>query len=206
MKAYPSIVTAIDFRHVYHVFDKLDGSNIRAEWNPKRGFYKFGTRTQLLSSEQVILYPAIEKIQQTYGEALHDRFMQNKFSRVVAFFEYAGPQSFAGSHFDPVETMGVTLFDLAVHQKGFLPPEQFLAMAEGLPTPTLLHIGRIDADWVEAVRVGTMPGITFEGVIGKGPFIQKEGGPLQFKVKTQAWLKRLCGHCGDDESLFERLR
>lgn len=62
MKAYPSITTKIDFSKSFHLFDKLDGSNIRAEWSPKKGFYKFGSRTQLLTPEQTTLYPSIDKI------------------------------------------------------------------------------------------------------------------------------------------------
>ena len=46
MKQYPSIpglkeLEKLKGRKIY-VFDKIDGSNIRAEWNPKKGFYKFG--------------------------------------------------------------------------------------------------------------------------------------------------------------------
>lgn len=205
MKAYPSIVTAIDRAHTYHVFDKLDGSNLRAEWSPQRNFYKFGTRTQLLSGTQEVLFPAIEKFQAKYAEELGARFRRQGFQRVVAFFEYAGPRSFAGSHHDSVEAMDVVLFDLDVYKKGLLPPERFLDLAQGLDTPRLLYRGRIDDDFVESVRLNTLPGITAEGVVGKGPFLQKEGGPIQFKIKTLAWLDKLRHYCGPDEALFRQL-
>jgi len=45
MKSYPSIPGKHTNGIPLTVFDKLDGSNIRAEWSKKRGFYKFGTRT-----------------------------------------------------------------------------------------------------------------------------------------------------------------
>lgn len=73
-------------------------------------------------------------------------------------------------------------------------------------TSTLLYKGRIADDFVTSVRTGSLPGLTFEGVVGKGPFLQKEGGPVQFKIKTQAWLDKLRNYCGSDEALFERLR
>jgi hypothetical protein len=206
MKAYPSIGTAIDRTHSYHLFDKLDGSNIRAEWSPKQGFYKFGTRTQLLSEDQVALYPAKAKFLATYADALHAQFVRRKFPRALAFVEYAGPHSFAGSHPDPVEAMGVTLFDIAVHQKGLLAPEPFLELAAGLPTPALVYQGHLTEEVIAAIREGTWPGVTFEGVIGKGPFQQKCGGPVQFKLKSFAWLERLRHYCGTDQALFERLR
>lgn len=206
MKAYPSIGFHFDPALRYHVFDKIDGSNLRAEWSPKRGFYKFGTRTRLLGSDQPTLWPAQEKFLERYGDALAERLLAARCPSAVAFFEYAGPSSFAGSHSDPVEAMTVTLFDIAVHQKGLLPPEQFLALSEGLPTPRLLHQGRITPEFIEAVQAGQMPGLTFEGVVGKGPFSQPAGGPLQFKLKTRAWLSRLKDKCAGDDALFERLR
>ena len=53
MKSYRSIPFAnkIPENETFYVFDKLDGSNIRAEWNPKKGFYKFGSRSQLLTPD-----------------------------------------------------------------------------------------------------------------------------------------------------------
>lgn len=62
MKTYPSISTQVDFSLSYCVFDKLDGSNLRAEWSPKRGFYKFGSRTQLLTPDQATLWPAQDRL------------------------------------------------------------------------------------------------------------------------------------------------
>lgn len=125
MKSYPSIGTVVDRTHIYHVFDKLDGLNIRAEWSAKRGFYKFGPRTQLITGEQVMIFPSIEKIMTTYGATLGASFARRKITRAVAFFEYAGPNSFAGSHPDPVDRTGVTLFDIAVHQRGSFPLRDF---------------------------------------------------------------------------------
>jgi hypothetical protein len=43
MKTYPSISRDIVGQPIY-AFDKLDGSNIRAEWSKKNGFHKFGSR------------------------------------------------------------------------------------------------------------------------------------------------------------------
>jgi hypothetical protein len=40
MKEYPSIDREIRFGEPIYAFDKLDGSNIRAEWNKKRKFWK----------------------------------------------------------------------------------------------------------------------------------------------------------------------
>ena len=51
MKTYPTIryFESNDLGKKIIAFNKLDGSNIRAEWNKKRGLYKFGSRTRLIS-------------------------------------------------------------------------------------------------------------------------------------------------------------
>jgi hypothetical protein len=99
MKSYPSIRHAADFSLRYHIFDKLDGSNVRAEWTPARGFYKFGSRTQLLTPDQATLWPSVAVIERL-SESLGAQLKKLKTERAVCFFEWAGPQSFAGSHHD----------------------------------------------------------------------------------------------------------
>lgn len=206
MKSYPSIGTAFDPSLVYHVFDKRDGSNIRAEWSAKRGFYKFGCRTRLLGEDDLQLGASIGIIRRTFADALAARFARRRWDRAVAFFEYVGPQSFAGSHHDAPDAMEAVLIDVAPHQRGLLPPGELIELAEGLPMPALLHHGRVDDAFVAAVRESRLPGMGFEGVVGKGPFSRREGGPVQFKLKTQAWLDRLRTICRGDDALFERLR
>lgn len=206
MKAYPSITTTIDFSESYHLFDKPDGSNIRAEWSPKQGFYKFGSRTQLLTPDQVPLFPSIEAFKEKYGEELSSRFSKKKFERAVCFFEWYGPNSFAGSHTDPVEDMKPVLFDIAVYKKGIMAPDQFIKFTEGLETPKLLHVGKISEDLFQSVRYSTLPGMSLEGVIGKGRFLQSEGGPIMFKIKSNAWLDALRQLCKGDEALYNRLK
>ena len=62
MKSYPTIPRQNRRLNYAYVFDKLDGSNIRAEWNPKKGFYKFGSRTRLLGTDQEFIAEAQELI------------------------------------------------------------------------------------------------------------------------------------------------
>lgn len=206
MKSYPSITTTIDFSKPYYLFDKLDGSNIRAEWAPKKGFSKFGSRTQLLTPDQAVLYPSIEAFKAKYAEELEERFRKAKYERAVVFFEWLGPNSFAGSHPDPLDQMDTVVIDIAVYKKGILPPEQFLKVMEGLHHPPVLHKGRISEEMFQSVRTRTLPGMTFEGVIGKGEFVQKEGGPIMFKIKSNDWLNKLKEICNGDEALYQRLK
>ncbi len=206
MKAYPSIETRIDFSKSYYIFDKLDGSNIRAEWNPKKGFYKFGSRTQLLTEDQRTLFPSIDKIKELYTETMSQRLSKTKAESAVCFFEWVGPDSFAGSHNSDPSLMTPILIDVGVFKKGILPPEKFLELAEGLTIPKLLHRGRIDEDFFQSVRNRTLDGMTFEGVVGKGDFCQKSGGPIMFKIKSHDWLNKLKEICNNDEALYNRLK
>ncbi len=206
MKAYPSITTVIDFSQRYFLFDKLDGSNIRAEWNPKTGFNKFGSRTQLLVPEQENLWPSIDYFKEKYSEELSKRFVKEKFERAVVFFEWLGPNSFAGSHPDPVSDMDAVVIDVAVYKKGILPPEKFITLMDGLDIPPVLHHGFLDEDLFQSVRNRTLEGMTFEGVIGKGNFSQKAGGPIMFKIKSNDWLNKLKEMCNGDEALYQRLK
>jgi hypothetical protein len=49
MYRYPEIDGPSKAPHEHCLaFDKLDGSNMRFEWSPKRGWYKFGSRGQLI--------------------------------------------------------------------------------------------------------------------------------------------------------------
>lgn len=206
MKAYPSITTKIDFSKPYHLFDKLDGSNIRAEWNKKQGFYKFGSRTQLLTEDQKVLYPSINAFLEKYGEELSSRLSKIKAERAVTFFEWLGPNSFAGSHTDDLKDMQPVLFDIAVYKKGFMPPEKFIEFTDGLDTSKLLHVGKISEELFQSVRNRTLPGMTFEGVICKGEFSQREGGPIMAKIKSNDWLNKLKTLCNGDERLYNLLK
>lgn len=206
MKAYPSITTKIDFSKPYYLFNKFDGSNIRAEWNPKKGFYKFGSKTQLLTPDQSVLYPSIEAFLDKYNEPLSSRFSKMKSDSVIAFFEWFGPNSFAGSHPDPLSEMKPVVIDVAVYKKGILPPEKFIDLMDGLEIPSVLHRGRVSEEVFQSVRNSTLPGMGLEGVVGKGEYSQKDGGPIMFKIKSNAWLDALKTRCGNDEALYNRLK
>lgn len=210
MKTYPSIdhsslvVPFAESGQTWFVFDKLDGSNIRAEWNPKKGFYKFGTRTRMLGEDDPQFGEAIGLIRAKYEAGMSDVCGAQKYESAVAFFEFYGPNSFAGNHFD--EKHDVTLFDVSAYKKGLLMPKEFVTLFERLGIPEILHVGPVNADFIESVKNGTLPGITLEGVVCKSKPGNKKPEPLMFKVKTEAWLAKLKRHCGNDAKMFEMLR
>lgn len=202
MKTYPSISGEI-VGHPIYAFDKLDGSNIRAEWSRKNGFYKFGTRKRLLGPDEHLLGRSIPLIMDTYSDDLEKVFRKQRWDKVVAFFEFYGPNSFAGWH-DENEEQSVKLIDINVHKKGLLEPKDFLKTFKNIEHAELLYHGNPNENFIQDVKEGNIPGMTFEGVVCKGKHVSP-GLPLMFKVKNIAWIKKLKEVCGDDEAKFEKL-
>lgn len=212
MKKYPSIVAQVSNSIDMVVFDKLDGSNIRAEWSAKRGFYKFGTRKRMIDETDRHLGKAVGLIREKYEDDLSRIFRRAKpmhlYQRgVVCFFEFFGPRSFAGQHAldDPHD---VVLFDISPNKCGLLSPKDFLKLTDGLEIPAVLHKGKVGKEFVEKVRDSKLEGMTFEGVVCKAPNPNRKitSHPLMFKIKTNAWLDKLREECDGDSVLFERLK
>ena len=202
MKTYPTIVGKITHQPIY-AFDKLDGSNIRAEWSRKAGFYKFGSRKRLVGEDDEILGPSRELIVGTYGDDLARVFKDRRWDRAICFFEFYGPSSFAGLH-DAGEGQEVTLFDVAPHRKGILEPKVFLDAFGHLKHATLLYHGNPNEPFIESVRDGSLEGMTYEGVVCKGKNISP-GRPLMFKVKNRAWVEAVKARYSNNEELLREL-
>lgn len=192
-----------------YAFDKLDGSSIRAEWSRKAGFYKFGKRKALLDDITPHIASAEPLFQEKYSEDLTRIFRQQRWDRVVVFFEFYGPSSFAGWHEEEEHT--VTIFDVCPYKKGILNPREFIRTFESVDTAPLLYHGKPNHDFEQSVRNGTLEGMTFEGVVCKARF-KKRPLPLMFKIKNQAWfdaLRTRCRDMVDDEvranQLYERM-
>jgi hypothetical protein len=202
MKTYPTITPILTNQPIY-AFDKLDGSNIRAEWNKKRGFYKFGSRKQLIGADDTTLGQSREMIVDTYADDLAHVFKDRRWDRAICFFEFHGPGSFAGLH-KPGETPEVTLFDVAPHRKGILEPKVFLDLFGHLKHAELLYHGNPNDPFIQSVRDGTLEGMTYEGVVCKGKNISP-GRPLMFKVKNQAWIDQVKALYANNEKLLKEL-
>lgn len=204
MKAYPSIEYAAECRLPIVAFDKLDGSNVRAEWSKKRGFHKFGTRHRLVDVGDPTFGKVPGLIETKYGQSLGRALFHAGFERAVCFFEFWGLSSFAGSH-DLSETQTVTLFDVAPFNKGILSPDDFLTLVGQLDHPAVLYRGPVTSEFIEQVRDGTLPGMTFEGVVCKTANDKRTKMPLMFKQKSRAWLDKLRERCAGDEEMLKRL-
>lgn len=187
MKKYPTISKYITNKFIY-AFDKLDGSNIRAEWSKKRGFYKFGKRHGLLDDTNPFLKESEQLIFDTYEKNLIEIFIQQRWTNVTCFFEFFGKNSFAGNHKN--EPHEVILIDIAIDKKGILEPENFIKLFKEIKTANLLYQGNPTYNFVNKVKNGTLKNMTFEGVVCKGKYINP-GTPLMFKIKNQQWINKL---------------
>lgn len=203
MKAYPSIRKLISENipdNSFHIFAKYDGSNIRAEWSPKQGFYKFGSRHQLIDQYSPFKI-AIELVKDKFEKDLSDIFKAQKYQSAICFFELWGEDSFAGSH-NFEKPFNLTLFDVAPYKKGILIAEQFIEIFGHLDIAKVLHVGQITPEVYYAIKGSTLPDMPLEGVVAKS--VDKKL-PLMYKIKSDAWLARLKKHCGDDLSLYAML-
>lgn len=198
MKQYPKIPTRLDGGSVagviskFWVFDKIDGSNIRVEWSNKRGFYKFGTRKRLLGQDDEIFgkVPAmVAKIEPEFSK----RFKELNIDRAICFFEFWGEKSFAGWHDVNDPTHKISLIDIAVERKGMMDPDEFCDFLRGttIESAKLLHCGKLTEDIRQKVRKGTLPGMSFEGVVCKARKPRKWSEPIMYKIKNEAWIEKV---------------
>lgn len=204
MKQYPHITKEIRTDISVIVQPKYDGSQIRAEWNSKKGFYKFGTKTQLIDEKTAPFGKAIPIIKYKYEKDLLFIFNKNKWRDAICFFEFYGLSSFAGAHnFD--EPMTVTLFDVNPYKHGILAPEQFIKYFGHLDTPNVLYEGFVSVTLFDIIKQSTLNGMSFEGVVCKGANDKLTKMPIMFKIKSQAWIDKLKMHCKGDINLFNKL-
>lgn len=176
-------------------FYKYDGSNLRWEWTPKKGWIKFGTRTQLFDQNTPLYNQAIELFVDTIGDVVSETVCWShgrKVERIIAFTEFFGPSSFAGSH-DFNEQKELKLFDVSVYKQGFIPPKQFVKLfSQHDFCAKVIYEGNMNHEFINDVRTGKYD--VYEGVICKGD-------NWNAKIKTIDYLARLRG---ENEKLWEQ--
>lgn len=186
MEQYPSIQGSAraPLNKPCIAFYKYDGSNLRWEWNPKKGWHKFGTRRHLFDASDPQFNQAIPIFMDQLADEIVVRtkdIVKNP-QRITAFTEFFGPNSFAGSHVeeDPKE---LRLFDVYLFQKGIVKPKQFVDVYGDMPQAAeVVYEGSLNKKFVIDVKKGNYP--VFEGVIAKG-------SDFMVKIKTDEYFRRL---------------
>lgn len=190
MRQYPSIPKQQKTGKYVYVFDKVDGSNVRAEWDPEKGFWKYGTRDRLLGpNSDPILSKAIPLMDE-FEDALSEIFREEDYQTVTCFFEFVGENSFAGRHEkeDEFETL---LFDVWPEKEdGMIDPDRFIETYGHLQTPSVLYQGKANDELYDQVKNGELEGMSEEGVICKAKNVSGQH-PDMFKVKTEEWLQKV---------------
>ena len=192
MKDYPSISSAIgqNFREIprAQVFDKIDGSSMRSEWNRKQGWYKHGKRSGLTDDSNPHLVSAPTLFMETMSETLAKIARDNRYEAVVVFYEFWGKLSIAGLHTEG-DPKFLTIFDAAPYKKGILGPTEFRKLFED-EVPTARYLGTVHwtRGYVDLVRKGEVEGITLEGVVAKAG---EKHDIVRAKAKTQRWIDRV---------------
>lgn len=178
-------------------FYKYDGSNLRWEWTPKKGWFKFGTRNHLFDGSSVPYNQAIPIFFDTMADDIVAQVRNEesrKVERIVAFTEFFGPSSFAGWH-EEKEEKELVLFDVSVYKKGFYPAKKFVEMFNQFPfMADVVYQGNMNYPFINDVRMGKYA--LNEGVVCKG-------FDWSCKIKTQAFLDRLKNKYGDEWEKFE---
>ena len=207
MKHYPHIEywNQCKFGETVWGFEKLDGSNIRAEWSKKRGFYKFGTKQQMIDEKHPQFGKAVTLFLNKYDEGLSRVFTDKKEYReirnFVVFSEYFGEKSFAGYH-ETDDIMDIVLFDVNMFQKGWVKPKDFIDNFNHLGIPRLMYHGNFNRSLISDVKEGKFD--VKEGIMAKG-LRRTKGDELVWmtKIKTQDWFDKLRRKLGDKYLLKE---
>lgn len=194
MKQYPKIdhYNKGPFGQNCYAFYKLDGSNFRAEWSRKRGWYKYGTRNVMIDRNTPLFGESIDIFLNKYGQSLDDIFRQEykKVHSFVIFGEFLGPNSFAGKHIDE-DPKDIILFDVSQYKRGFLPPDEFVNVFGHLDIPKIVYKGVYDQELINNVRNNKFS--LEEGVICKGVIKTKKDGIVVWsnKIKTNDWIRKV---------------
>ncbi len=192
-------------------FYKYDGSNIRAEWQRKTGWCKFGTRKRLLDTSDPDFGTAIPCFMETYADDLAKVFTNNKafrgVQRATVYMEYFGETTFSG-YYDPVEPRELMLIDVCIYKKGYVLPSDFVKHFGHLKSAEVVYRGNLNESLIYNVRNGQYN--VKEGVVCKGVIMGKKKSPQHglwmTKIKTKWWMETLKSRAKTDEVFRQALR
>jgi len=188
MKEYPSIEGPSKApRDQCIAFFKYDGSNLRFEWQRKKGWCKFGTRHD---ESHEVFGEAIKLFNETIAIKI-DPILRKEYRDaqiITVYCEFFGKQSFAGQHVigDPKQ---LVLIDVEIYKKGFISPREFVKNFGNLDiSAKVVYEGNLNDQFINDVRENRLSTLLEEGVVCKGGSGHKI---WRSKIKTKEYLEKL---------------
>jgi len=131
----------------------------------------------------------LDKYAEDLERIFRDSEEYKKRDSFIAFGEFLGPNSFAGSHED-ADVKDVILFDIWIYKVGMIGPREFINNFGHLDIPKIIYEGDLNTEFVEKVRKDEYG--LHEGVICKWGKTGKWKKDLWMcKIKTEAYIERL---------------
>lgn len=201
---YPKIPENSDKFHGKCIaFEKYDGTNMHWTWDINNGWHLFGTRrteffmNRIGVSEFEKEHSELKNASHVFNEQFRDKLtlyfserLSYKFNKITVFFEFLGPNSFAGGHsledaFN--DDQDLILIDVMVG-KNIISPKQLICDFDWLKDSLakVIYQGKYSGQFADDVRNGKYN--VNEGVVVKG---EVDGALFMTKVKTKEYLKRL---------------
>lgn len=212
MRKYDSIIRIQDngtlLGEQVWAFNKLDGQNFGVKYNPnQKAFTGFHSRKCLVDETSEAFGAAVQYFKTYLEEPLKEIIAQNRGKRqlfngvkeIDFFFEWYGPNSFAGFHQEGDE-MTLALIDLFLQKKGYIEPQPFYDLFckdPRIPTPTLIYRGPLNQDFIKEIQENdwTKPECKYpevkEGVVARRSTLMKGQRMPKVKIKTKWWLDKL---------------
>ena len=192
-------------------FNKLDGQNFCATFKSKNNcFVSFGSRTRTVDEHddqfgEVVQYFKVHSYDEILIKCVKDHWKKGEVfqgvEEITFFFEWYGPNSFAGKHdfWDAANGyMKLPLIDVFLKKKGYMEPKDYYEIFNGkIDLPELIYKGPLTAEIINDIKNNdwTQEGCKYptvkEGVVFKRSTLMKGQRRPSVKVKTKWWLEKL---------------
>ena len=221
MRHYDSIPRVQDDRKLIGedvwAFNKLDGQNFCARYNPRtKDFPMFGSRKVLVDETSEQFGDTVRYFKEhKYDEILNSIVRNNNgkkgifkgIEEITFFFEWYGENSFAGRHQEGDE-MHLALIDVHLKKKGYIEPGNFYELFckdERIETPDLIFHGKLTQSFITSIWANDVNGFSpqypsvKEGVVCTISHLQKGQRLPKVKFKTKWWIDKLHSMYSEEE-------
>ena len=225
MKHYDSIPRIQDDGSLYGEmvwgFNKLDGQNFCATYRVhKNSWGPYGSRTVTVdeNSNSELAYAAkyfkthkyAEKLTKLVKDYCKKGEVFQGIEEITFFFEWVGPNSFAGKHGSWDYIMGdmrLVLIDVFLKKKGYIEPKEYYNIFNNseIEIPELIYKGPLTSEIIADIQNNdwTQEGCKYptvkEGVVFKRSTLLKGQRRPSVKVKTKWWLDKLHSMYSEEE-------